>query len=92
MFLCTVASEIEIMPFVSVGIPVALGHSGHQAGCTYINLKEVNFHGRNAGGQTLKQFVGKGGIQVSRILHSRCLSGSIMCCKHLKKIVRQIFH
>ena len=45
------------------------------------------------GGQALKQFVGKGGIQCSRISHSRCLSGSVMCCKILlTKIVGKNFH
>ena len=43
-------------------------------------------------GQALKQIVGKGGIKFSRISHSRCLSGSVMCCKNVKKIVRQNFH
>ena len=27
----------------------------------------------------LKQFVRKGGMSFSRILHTRCLSGSVMC-------------
>ena len=33
------------------------------------------------GGQALKQFVRKGGMSFSRISHTWCLSGSVMCCE-----------
>ena len=36
------------------------------------------------GRHALKQFVRKGGMSFSRILHTRCLSGSVICCE-LKK-------
>ena len=48
--------------------------------------------GEMQGGQALKQFVGKGGIQFSRISHSRCLCRSVMCCKNVKKMLGQMFH
>ena len=58
-----------------------------QLGKMYSYLETGEFHGRNAGGgQALKQFVRNGGIKFSRISHSRCLSGSVMCFKKLKKI------
>ena len=45
-------------------------------------LETGEFHRRNA----LRQFVRKGGMSFSRISHTRCLSGSVMCCekKNLK--------
>ena len=33
----------------------------------------------------MKQFVRKGGMSFSRILHTKCLSGSVMRCEMLNK-------
>ena len=54
--------------------------------------KPGNFMGEMQGGQALKQCVGKEGIQFSRISHSRCLCGSVMCCRNVKKMLGQMFH
>ena len=43
--------------------------------------KPGNFIAEMQGGQALKQFVGKGDIQFSRISHNRCLNGFVVCCK-----------
>ena len=43
----------------------------------------AEMHGHHA----LKQFVRKGGMSFSRILHTRCLSGSVIFCEFKKKIV-----
>ena len=42
------------------------------------------------GCHALKQFVRKGGMSFSRISHTRCLNGSVMCCE-IKKKYRIIF-
>ena len=39
------------------------------------------------GRHALKQFVRKGGMSFSRILHTRCLNGSVILCEFKKKIV-----
>ena len=39
------------------------------------------------GHHALKQFVRKGGMSFSRILHTRCLGGSVIFCEFKKKIV-----
>ena len=43
--------------------------------------KPGNFMAEMQGGHALTQFVPKGGISFSRISHTRCLSGSVMCCE-----------
>ena len=50
--------------------------------------KPGNFMAEMQECQALKQFERKGGMSFSRISHSRCLSGSVMCCDSLKIIVR----
>ena len=46
-----------------------------------------NFMAEMQGRHALKQFVRKGGMSFSRILHTRCLSGSVIFCELKKKIV-----
>ena len=48
--------------------------------------KPGNFMAEMQGRHALKQFVRKGDMSFSRILHTRCLSGSVVCCE-LNKIV-----
>ena len=43
--------------------------------------KSVNFIAEMQGCHALKQFVRKGGMSFPRISHTRCLSGSIICCE-----------
>ena len=43
--------------------------------------KSGNFIAKMQGCHALKQFVRKGGMSFSRMSHTRCLSGSIMCCE-----------
>ena len=43
--------------------------------------KPVNSIAEMQGCHALKQFVRKGGMSFSRISHTRCLSGSVMCCE-----------
>ena len=45
--------------------------------------KPGDFMAEMQGCHALKQFVRKGGISFSRISHTRCLSGSVMCCESL---------
>ena len=40
-----------------------------------------NFVAEMQGRHALKQFVRKGGMSFSRILHTRCLSGSVIFCE-----------
>ena len=40
-----------------------------------------NFMAEMQGRHALKQFVQTGGMSFSRILHTRCLSGSVICCE-----------
>ena len=40
------------------------------------------------GHHALKQFVRKGGMSFSRILHTRCLSGSVIFCEFKRKYCR----
>ena len=47
--------------------------------------KPGNFMAEMQGCHALKQFVRKGGISFSRISHTWCLSGSVMCCE-IKKL------
>ena len=49
--------------------------------------KTENFMAEMQGHHALKQFVRKGGMSFSRILHTRCLSGSVIFCEFKKKIV-----
>ena len=49
--------------------------------------KPGNFMAEMHGPHALKQFVRKGGKSFSRISHTRCLSGSVIFCEFLKKIV-----
>ena len=46
-----------------------------------ISWKPGDFMAVMQGCHALKQFVRKGGMSFSRISHTRCLSGSIMCCE-----------
>ena len=46
-----------------------------------------NFMAEMQGHHALKQFVRKGGMSFSRILHTRCLSESVIFCEFKKKIV-----
>ena len=46
-----------------------------------------NFMAEMQSSHALKQFVRKGGMSFSRISHTRCLSGSVMCCE-IKKNCR----
>ena len=46
-----------------------------------ISWKPVNFIAEMQGCHALKQFVRKGGLSFSRISHTRCLSGSVICCE-----------
>ena len=50
--------------------------------------KPGNFMAEMHGHHALKQFVRKGGMSFSRILHTRCLSGCVIFCEFLKNIVR----
>ena len=43
--------------------------------------KPGNFMAQMQGCHALKQFVRKGGMSFSRISHTRCLSGSVICCE-----------
>ena len=43
--------------------------------------KSVNFIAEMQGCHALKQCVRKGGMSFSRISHTRCLSGYVVCCK-----------
>ena len=52
--------------------------------------KPVNFIAEMQGCHALKQYVRKGGMSLSRISHTRCLSWSVICCE--KKMVGQIFN
>ena len=49
--------------------------------------KPGNFIAEMQGRHALKQFVQTGGMPFSRILHTRCLSGSVICSELKKKIV-----
>ena len=46
-----------------------------------------NFMAEMQGHHALKQFVRTGGMSFLRILHTRCLSGSVIFCEFKKKIV-----
>ena len=48
--------------------------------------KPGNFMAEMQGHHALKQLVRKGGMSFSRIVHTRCLSGSVICCKLKKKL------
>ena len=49
--------------------------------------KPGNFMAEMHGHHALKHFVRKGGMSFSRILHTRCLGGSVIFCEFKNKIV-----